>query len=62
LDKSGFKISGGKTQKVISSHTTSYVVTSRPGENITAIKYIAVDGWLMPPWFLVEGKIHIENL
>jgi hypothetical protein len=61
FDESGFKIGEGKTQKVISSRTTSYVATGGPGENITAVECIAADGWLMPPWFLVQGKNHMEN-
>jgi hypothetical protein len=61
FDESGFKIGEGKTQKVISSCTTSYVATGGPAENITAVECIAADGWLMPPWFLVQGKNHMEN-
>ena len=61
FDKSGFRIGEGKTQKVILSCTTSYVATGGPGENIMAIECIAADGWLMPPWFLVQGKNHMEN-
>ena len=37
------------------------MATGGPGENITAIECIAADGWLMPPWFLVQGKNHMEN-
>jgi hypothetical protein len=44
FDESGFKISKGKTQKVILSCTTSYVATGRPTENITAVKCIVADG------------------
>jgi len=41
--------------------TSSYVATGGPAENITAVECIAADGWLMPPWFLVQGKNHMEN-
>jgi hypothetical protein len=61
FDESGFKIGKGKTQKVILSRTTSYVATGGPAENITAVECIAADGWLMPPWFLVQGENHMEN-
>ena len=62
FDESGFRIGEGKTQRVVSSRTTSsYVATGGPAENITAVECIAADGWLMPPWFLVQGKNYMEN-
>jgi hypothetical protein len=44
FDESRFRIGEGKTQKVISSRTTSYVATGGPAEAITAIECIAADG------------------
>ena len=32
---------------------------SERGENIIAIKCIAIDGWQMDPWFIFKGKFLI---
>ena len=51
FNKCGFQPGEGKSRKVISSKGLKVpdLTESKRGENITAIKYIAVDGWQMDP-------------
>jgi hypothetical protein len=47
----------GKAQKVVTAHPESvaHIPTRGIGESVTAIKYIATDGWVISPNFLLQG-------
>jgi hypothetical protein len=47
FDECGFWPGEGRSRKVISSRSVPDLAESERGENIIAIKYIAIDGWQM---------------
>src|SRR5690348_5328227 len=47
FDECGFRPGEGRSRKVISLKSAPDLAESKRGENITAIKYISVDGWQM---------------
>ncbi|KAJ5365290.1 hypothetical protein N7517_008176 [Penicillium concentricum] len=59
-DETGYRI-GGKPRKVITSRTTNDIATGGQSESITGIECIAADGWVMLPWFLPKGSLHMAE-
>jgi hypothetical protein len=57
FDECGFQPGEGRSRKVIGSKHAPDLAESERGENITAIKCIAADGWQMDPWFIFKGKL-----
>jgi hypothetical protein len=55
FDEYGFQPGKGKSRKVISSKGTPNFAESEKGKNITAIKYIAADSWVIDLFFIFKG-------
>jgi hypothetical protein len=60
-DETGFQNGEGLNQHVVSTRQTASIATGDRGETITGIECIAADGWVMFPWFLVKGSVHMED-
>jgi hypothetical protein len=61
FDETGFRIGEGKTEKVVSARGNSSNSTGGQAESLTGIECVSADGWVIPPWFLVKGRYHIES-
>jgi hypothetical protein len=63
FDECGFIVGEGKKQKVVSANpsTNTFIPTGDRGQSLTAIEYIAADGWVMSPFFLLPGQCYMEN-
>lgn len=62
FDENGFQVGQGKPQNVISrnQHRTRLLSGER-GDLLTGIECIAADGWLMKPYFVAPGVVHLER-
>ena len=63
FDESGFQLGQGKPQRVVTKHkrSTRFIPTGGIGETVTGVECIAADGWVMPPFFIFQGSVHMEN-
>ncbi|KAJ5149826.1 hypothetical protein N7448_001404 [Penicillium atrosanguineum] len=62
FDETGFQLGQGKPQKVISrNQQRTRPLSSERGELLTGIECIAADGWLMEPYFVAPGLVHLER-
>jgi hypothetical protein len=60
-DETGYQIGQGQRQKVVAPSTGSINPTGGQNESITGIECISAAGWVMLPWFLPKGNIHMEE-
>ena len=60
-DETGYQIGQGKRQKVVAPISRGNNPTGGHSESITGIECISASGWVMIPWFLPKGSIHIEE-
>lgn len=62
FDETGFQLGQGKPQKVITrnKHRTR-LLSGEKGDLLTGIECIAADGWLMEPYFVAPGVVHLER-
>ena len=62
FDETGFQLGQGKPQKVISRNKQrTRLLSSERGELLTGIECIAADGWLMEPYTVAPGLVHLER-
>lgn len=56
FDKCGFQPGQGRARKVFrSNNSCPDLAEGEKGENITAVKYISADGWIMDPFFIFKA-------
>lgn len=61
FDETGYQISQGKPERVVTKNKFIYSPNGGLNEGITGIECILADGWIISPWFLVKGRYHMEN-
>ena len=63
FDESGFQLGQGKPQRVVTKHRRSskFIPTGGIGETVTGVECIAADSWVMPPFFIFQASVHMEN-
>ena len=62
FDETGFQLGQGKPQKVISrNRQRTRLLSGERGSLLTGIECIAADGWLMEPYFVAPGLVHLER-
>lgn len=60
-DETGYQIGQGKRQKVLAPNANYTNPTGGQKESITGIECISADDWVMLPWFLPKGSLHMEE-
>ncbi|KAJ5835639.1 hypothetical protein N7447_001665 [Penicillium robsamsonii] len=60
-DETGFQLGIGTKENVASTRERETIATGGIGQNITGIKCISADGWVMHPWFLMRGSEQMED-
>ena len=62
FDETGFALGQGKPQKVITrNQQRTRIPFSERGELLTGIECVAADGWVMEPYFVAPGVVHLER-
>jgi hypothetical protein len=64
FDETGFQIGQGKSQKVVTTRPNQTLrgnPTKEMGELVSAIECIAADGFVLLPYFIFKGVIHMER-
>ena len=64
FDETGFQIGQGKSQKVVitrSDQASRRTLSKKMGELVSAIECIAADGFILQPYFIFKGRIHMER-
>lgn len=62
FDETGFTLGQGKPQKVISRNPQrTRMLSSERGELLTGIECVAANGWVMEPYFVAQGEVHLER-
>ena len=62
FDETGFQLGQGKPQKVITrNRQRTRLLSGERGALLTGIECIAADGWLMEPYFVAPGLVHLER-
>ena len=62
FDETGFALGQGKPQKVISRfRERTRMLSGERGELLTGIECVAADGWVMEPYFVAPGLVHLER-
>ncbi|KAJ5982202.1 hypothetical protein N7451_012302 [Penicillium sp. IBT 35674x] len=62
FDETGFQLDQGKPQKAISrNRQRTRLLSGERGDLLTVIECIAADGWLMEPYFVAPGTVHLER-
>ena len=62
FDETGFGLGQGKPQKVITRNQQRMrIPSSERGELLTGIECVAADGWVMEPYFVAPGVVHLER-
>jgi hypothetical protein len=53
----------GKSQQVVTQHKCSieFIPTAGIGEIVAGIEYIAANGWIIFPFCILQGSVHMEN-
>jgi len=63
FDETGFQLGQGKSQKVVTSNSiqaSQGIAISETNKSLTAIKYIAANGTVLPPYFIFKGEYQLE--
>ena len=62
FDETGFALGQGKPRKVISRfRERTRMLSSERGELLTGSECVAADGWVMEPYFVAPGLVHLER-
>ena len=62
FDETGFVLGQGKPQKVVSRNSQrTRILSSERGELLTGIECVAADRWVMEPYFVAQGEVHLER-
>lgn len=62
-DETGFRIGVGRDQWVITRHSRRkvYIGSDTNRESLTVIEAVSTDGFVAPPMFIFNGKMHMES-
>ena len=62
FDETGYQLGQGKPQKVITRNPyRTRILSGERGELLTGIECVAADGWVMEPFFVAKGTVHMER-
>ena len=62
FDETGYQLGQGKPQKVTSrNRQRTRILSGERGILLTRIECVAADGWVMEPYFVAQGDVHLER-